>query len=187
MEFNGSKDREKTEIMSMQGLKLESCLDLQQAETENISYFRFPVMIKSRSCISKNLPILLSKYAPFFSKERKLILIQHLSLRWSNADIGGMWMFKIGPLSNNENILEPSLTSNSSKKEKKKICKNLGIIKNNIISFFLGLDPYSARSCDLGQLTCHGSATCEDHSNGFCCKCINGWYGDGSTCLPKVL
>ena len=55
------------------------------------------------------------------------------------------------------------------------------------ISFFLGLDPYSARSCDLGQLTCHGSATCEDHSNGFCCKCINGWYGDGSTCLPKVL
>ena len=66
MEFNGSKDREKTEIMSMQGLKLESCLDLQQAETENISYFRFPVMIKSKSCISKNLPILFSKHAPFF-------------------------------------------------------------------------------------------------------------------------
>ena len=55
-----------------------------------------------------------------FSKERELILIQHLSPRWSNADIGGMWMFKIGPLSNNENILEPSLTSNSSKKKEMK-------------------------------------------------------------------
>ena len=70
------------------------------------------------------------------------------------------------------------------KKDMQKIGHNK---KNKCISFFLGLDPYSARSCDLGQLTCHGSATCEDHSNGFCCKCINGWYGDGSTCLPKVL
>ena len=122
----------------------------------------------------------MSKHAFF-----ELILIQHLLPRWSNADIGGMWMFKIGPLRSNENILEPSLTSNSSKKEK--TCKKFVMMKNNCKSFFQGLDPYSARSCDLGQLTCHGSATCEDHSNGFCCKCINGWYGDGSTCLPKVL
>ena len=52
-------------------------------------------------------------------------------------------------------------------------------------SKILGLDPYSAQSCDVGQLTCHGSATCEDNVNGFCCKCINGWYGDGTSCLPK--
>ena len=60
---------------------------------------------------------------PLFSKERELILIQQLLPRWSNADIGGMWMFKIGPLSNNENILEPSLTSNSSKKKEKDLQK----------------------------------------------------------------
>ena len=126
-EFNLSKDREKTEIMSMLGLKLESCLDPQQAETENISYFRFPVMIKSRSYISKSYPYCYQSM-PLFSKERELILIQQLLPRWSNADIGGMWMFKIGPLRSNENILEPSLTSNSSKKEKN-TCKKMGMIK----------------------------------------------------------
>lgn len=52
-------------------------------------------------------------------------------------------------------------------------------------SIFSGLDPYSANSCDLGKLTCHGSATCQDTSTGFCCKCMEGWYGDGSTCLPN--
>ena len=123
MEFNGSKDREKTEIMLMQELKLESCLGLQQAGMENISYFRFQVMIKSRSCISKNYPYCCQSMLFF-----ELILIQHLLPRWSNAEISGMWMFKIGPLSNNENILEPSLTSNSSKKEKNTY-KEMGMIK----------------------------------------------------------
>ena len=34
-------------------------------------------------------------------------------------------------------------------------------------------------------MTCHSSATCENLSKGFCCKCIQGWYGDGKNCLPK--
>ena len=54
-----------------------------------------------------------------------------------------------------------------------------------LITIFPDLNPYSATSCDLGQLTCHGSATCLDQSDGFCCKCISGWYGDGLTCLPN--
>jgi nidogen (entactin) len=49
----------------------------------------------------------------------------------------------------------------------------------------LGLDPYSAQHCASGHMVCHSSSSCEDLRDGFCCKCINGWYGDGRTCLPK--
>ena len=81
--------------------------------------------------------------------------------RWSNTNKAGVWIFKIGMLNENENIEQPSISTSSR------------------------LDPYTAKSCDQGHLTCHGSATCQDVSDGFCCKCINGWYGDGRTCLPK--
>ena len=41
--------------------------------------------------------------------------------------------------------------------------------------YFLVLDPYSAPTCEAGgRMTCHSSATCENLSQGFCCKCIQG-------------
>ena len=58
--------------------------------------------------------------------------------------------------------------------------------KNLFLDINTKLDPYLAKSCEQGHLTCHGSATCQDvRDEGFCCQCINGWYGDGRTCLPK--
>ena len=55
MESNGSKGKEKTEIMLMQEHKLVLCLDLLREGTQNISYFLFPAMIKSRNFISKKI------------------------------------------------------------------------------------------------------------------------------------
>ncbi len=63
--------------------------------------------------------------------------------------------------------------------------KNTGFLKGDFGLVLLELDPFNAPNCDLGYLTCHGNAKCENTIGGFCCKCINGWYGDGFTCLPK--
>ena len=78
--------------------------------------------------------------------------------QWSNSNQAGVWLFKIGPL---DSVEEPKISSNV-------------------------LDPYSAETCEAGgEMTCHSSATCENIQDGFCCKCIEGWYGDGQSCLPK--
>ena len=49
--------------------------------------------------------------------------------RWSNANLGGVWMFKIGPLTGNQNVLEPRMSSNSSKNFniKRNICELIKI------------------------------------------------------------
>lgn len=38
-----------------------------------------------------------------------------------------------------------------------------------------------------GKLKCHLSATCTDTPTGFCCKCIEGYYGNGESCLNNNL
>lgn len=42
-------------------------------------------------------------------------------------------------------------------------------------------------SCnDGGRLRCHTSAVCEDNSNvGFCCRCKQGYYGNGFNCIKN--
>ena len=82
--------------------------------------------------------------------------------QWSNSNEAGVWLFKIGPLDENEAVGEPEVH-----------VENL-------------LDPYAAPSCEKGgHMTCHSSATCENVNDGFCCKCIDGWYGDGRSCLAN--
>lgn len=44
-------------------------------------------------------------------------------------------------------------------------------------------------SCaNLGHSMCHSNSACKDHQGsprGYCCSCLNGWFGDGRTCLPR--
>lgn len=41
-------------------------------------------------------------------------------------------------------------------------------------------------SCAIsGKYKCDSSATCTDTSNGFCCKCYEGYYGNGKSCIKN--
>jgi nidogen (entactin) len=45
--------------------------------------------------------------------------------------------------------------------------------------------PALATSCQTGSSMCHTSANCQQYSEGFCCICQNGWFGNGETCLSN--
>ena len=80
---------------------------------------------------------------------------------WSNTDVPGLWIYKVGPLVALENILPPT--------------SGVGLALT---------DPRTARSCQTGRAACHSRASCEDNTAGFCCSCRPGWFGDGRNCLP---
>ncbi|KAG4067397.1 hypothetical protein HA402_011951, partial [Bradysia odoriphaga] len=79
----------------------------------------------------------------------------------TNCGDPGSWLFRIGPLGvePNSNVQEP----------------DYGSINESEVGV-----PTCA---SLGRLKCHSSATCVDTSKGFCCKCNNGFYGNGYSCL----
>ena len=46
-----------------------------------------------------------------------------------------------------------------------------------------GVEP---SSCATGSESCHDNAVCEDvRPNGFCCKCMDGYTGNGINCIEK--
>ena len=54
--------------------------------------------------------------------------------------------------------------------------------------------PDLADDCGAGSKTCHSHATCHDEEGAgaveagrrFCCRCLDGYLGDGRTCLPAA-
>ena len=40
-------------------------------------------------------------------------------------------------------------------------------------------------TCTEGAKQCHLNAQCVDYSTGFCCKCLDNYYGNGRSCLEK--
>lgn len=49
-------------------------------------------------------------------------------------------------------------------------------------------EPPPPKSCAEGHLgTCHSSATCVDKAEGFCCKCLKGYYGNGKSCIKNTV
>ena len=81
--------------------------------------------------------------------------------KWSNTDVPGLWIYKVGPLALLENIQGPQT----------------GVISES--------DPREADSCQTGRAVCHSKAICSDNQFGFCCQCRRGWYGDGKSCLAE--
>ena len=86
--------------------------------------------------------------------------IQNLDA-WSNTDVPGLWIYKVGPLSLLENVVGP---------------------QTGVSAVW---DPRAAESCQAGRAVCHSRAICSDNQFGFCCQCRRGWYGDGQNCLPE--
>lgn len=81
--------------------------------------------------------------------------------RLSNMDVPGQWIFKVGPLDVDENVLEPD-------------------INNKGISEFA-----QPKSCEKGYLQCHTNAKCQNYPDGFCCQCKQQYYGNGRFCIKR--
>eukprot|EP00095_Tigriopus_kingsejongensis_P011899 snap_masked-scaffold111_size354240-processed-gene-1.0 protein:Tk11899 transcript:snap_masked-scaffold111_size354240-processed-gene-1.0-mRNA-1 annotation:"hypothetical protein DAPPUDRAFT_314322" len=85
--------------------------------------------------------------------------VRHLD-SWSNANEAGLWLFKVGPLDDYENVVEPKVDPRPE------------------------FQPETADSCAIGSSLCHSQGRCMDHNPGFCCQCDRNWFGNGQTCLP---
>ncbi|XP_064599623.1 nidogen-1-like isoform X3 [Liolophura sinensis] len=79
----------------------------------------------------------------------------------SNINVPGVWMFQIGSVKEG-NVLPADI--------------NTGEV------FIFELDGDDA-TCLEGARTCHPSARCVDFSPGFCCECVQPFYGNGRSCL----
>lgn len=78
----------------------------------------------------------------------------------SNVGVPGAWLFRVGHIQFEDSIEEPDqVRSAESEAVVPKTCAN------------------------GGHLKCHVSATCTDTASGFCCKCRNGFYGNGFSCI----
>lgn len=40
-------------------------------------------------------------------------------------------------------------------------------------------------TCTEGAKQCHLNAKCVDYTGGYCCKCLDNYYGNGNTCLEN--
>ena len=99
--------------------------------------------------------------------------------KWSNTDVPGLWIFKVGPLAPLENIIEPEPSDFQS--------KNLFSVSLQNLYFSSVVDPRTSTTCQEGKAVCHSQAICSDNQFGFCCQCKRGWYGDGKNCLAEQL
>lgn len=80
----------------------------------------------------------------------------------SNVGIPGAWLFRVGHLQFEESIEEPDQVRSAEP------------------------ETFAPKSCaNGGNLKCHISAMCTDTASGFCCKCKNGFYGNGFSCIKN--
>lgn len=79
----------------------------------------------------------------------------------SNYGVPGSWLYRVGPLTYEDTIEEPD---------------------------YISPDEHSSAipSCSkTGKFECDSSATCTDTPTGFCCKCNEGYYGNGKNCIKN--
>ncbi|KAF5302810.1 hypothetical protein FQA39_LY01990 [Lamprigera yunnana] len=80
--------------------------------------------------------------------------------RWSNSNVQGQWLYRVGRLAQGANIEEPDVYNN--------------VVEND-----------APKSCERGASICHAFAKCIDYSDGFCCSCRELYYGNGKFCIKK--
>lgn len=85
--------------------------------------------------------------------------IRHLTDK-SNYGDPGVWLFRTGPMGYESNIEVPDLV--------------------------YYIDDSHALTCESGgKYKCHTYAKCVDSNRGFCCHCIDGYYGNGQSCIKN--
>uniref|UniRef100_A0A1Q3FIC5 Putative low-density lipoprotein receptor n=1 Tax=Culex tarsalis TaxID=7177 RepID=A0A1Q3FIC5_CULTA len=85
--------------------------------------------------------------------------IKHLTVS-SNMGEAGSWLFKVGPLDQEENVQEPNMIDEGALRE--------------------------PRTCaEGGHFKCHSAASCTDTRSGYCCTCKAGYYGNGFSCVKN--
>lgn len=77
----------------------------------------------------------------------------------SNYAQPGRWLYRVGKLEEGASVQEPDNVSREEETSQPLTCAS------------------------GGRLQCHSSATCEDTHDGFCCKCKEGFYGNGFSCI----
>ena len=88
--------------------------------------------------------------------------------KWSNTDVPGLWIYKVGPLDTFGNVEGPEIGV----REGENISKSKYL---KILCFSVVADPSDARTCHEGKALCHSKAECSDNQFGFCCECNPGW------------
>ncbi|XP_055916936.1 nidogen [Eupeodes corollae] len=81
----------------------------------------------------------------------------------SNVNIDGVFLYHVGLLDFDSNI-------------------------SDSVSQETETEAPAPRTCAEGNHgICHSSATCFDKSDGFCCKCLKGYYGNGMSCVKNTV
>uniref|UniRef100_A0A674E4D4 Nidogen 1 n=1 Tax=Salmo trutta TaxID=8032 RepID=A0A674E4D4_SALTR len=51
--------------------------------------------------------------------------------------------------------------------------------------FFLAVFAYNSETCSSNRQKCSSFADCKDYTNGYCCHCRPGFYGNGKDCVAE--
>ncbi|EDW61724.1 nidogen [Drosophila virilis] len=81
----------------------------------------------------------------------------------TNLGVAGVWLFQVAPLNPGENVLAPNNLETRTE------------------------SPALAQSCNGNGHQCDSHAQCYDKSEGYCCVCEPGYYGNGRSCLANDL
>ncbi|KAK3852669.1 hypothetical protein Pcinc_040754 [Petrolisthes cinctipes] len=83
----------------------------------------------------------------------------------SNCGSPGVWMYRIGQLTTNENVQEPSQGGQEEGEGQEVVTEG--------------------ESCAVGGSVCHSNGVCNDYTPGFCCSCDEEYFGNGINCVRK--
>ncbi|KAH8272873.1 hypothetical protein KR018_006184 [Drosophila ironensis] len=81
----------------------------------------------------------------------------------TNLGVSGVWLFDVAPVEPQQNVRTPDNAETQTE------------------------SPALARSCQAHGHQCHEKAQCHDNSEGYCCVCEPGFYGNGKSCLTNDL
>lgn len=98
----------------------------------------------------------------------------------SNYGQSGRWLYRVGKLSEGENVEEPDNVSRSFLSQSESLQCFFFLFSQNLSQEEID-QPLTCASG--GRLQCHSAATCEDTQDGFCCKCKSHYYGNGFSCI----
>lgn len=81
----------------------------------------------------------------------------------SNYDEKGSWWYLVGPIAYPNDIIQPDSQPEQSER----------------------VGEPATKTCATHGMSCHVTAKCTDTSTGFSCSCVDGYYGNGWTCLKN--